>query len=113
MCNSSAAIEIVQGDSVDRLFSFIDDAGEAVDPASISTVYFTCRAARFQQQLFYDETQKAYLLTMTFDDTRVMPKGRWTYDVTVEFVDTRRFTVTYNGPFVVLPKINTVDYEEG
>ena len=29
---------------------------------------------------------------MTFDDTRVMPKGRWTYDITIEFVDTKRRT---------------------
>lgn len=56
MCDSSAAIEFVQGDSVDRVFSLLDEDGEVVDPASISAVYFTCRAAKFQQQLLYDET---------------------------------------------------------
>lgn len=50
---------------------------------------------------------------MTFDDTRVMPKGCWSYDITIEFVDTKRRTVTYNGPFNILPKLNTVDYKEG
>ena len=50
---------------------------------------------------------------MTYDDTRVMPKGRWTYDLTVEFVDTKRRTATYNGTFNILPKINCVTYEGG
>jgi len=113
MCDDTSAIEFVQGDSVDRIFLLQDEAGEAVDPTTIAAVYFTCRAAKFQQQLFYDETQQAYLLTMTYDDTRVMPKGRWTYDLTVEFVDTKRRTATYNGTFNILPKINCVAYEGG
>lgn len=76
-------------------------------------MYCTCEAAKFQQRLPYDETQHAYVLTMTYDDTRVMPKGHWTYDITVEFLDTKRSTVTYNGSFDVFPKNNPVNYEEG
>lgn len=55
MNDTSAAIEFVQGDSVDRAFTLLDDAGEAINPAWIAAVYFTCRAAQFQQELHYDE----------------------------------------------------------
>ena len=44
MNDTSAAIEFV-----------LDDAGEAINPAWIAAVYFTCRAAQFQQELHYDE----------------------------------------------------------
>ena len=76
-------------------------------------MYFTCAAAKFQQRLLYDEAQQVYTLTMSYDDTRAMPKGHWTYDITVEFLDTKRSTVTYNGSLDVFPKNNPVDYEEG
>lgn len=112
-CGSSASIELVQGDSVDRVFTLLDENDAAVDPELISAVFFSCRAARFQRRLVYDPEQQAYLLSLSFVDTQAMPKGRWTYDITVVFADTKRRTATYCGPFEVLQKVNAVDYGEG
>ena len=112
-CGSSASIEFVQGDSVDRVFTLLDENDAAVDPELISAVYFTCRAAHFQCRLVYDPEQQAYLLALSYAATQAMPKGRWTYDITVVFADTKRQTATYCGPLVVLQKVNAVDYREG
>ena len=112
-CGSSASIELVQGDSVDRVFTLLDENDAAVDPELISAVFFSCRAARFQRRLAYDPEQQAYLLSLSFADTQAMPKGRWTYDITVVFADTTRRTAAYCGPLIVLQKINAVDYGEG
>lgn len=68
MYNSSAGIKFVQGDSVERTFSLLDENGAAVDPELISAVYFTCRAAWREADVYCSE-QGAGTLTFSCEDT--------------------------------------------
>ena len=112
MYNSSASIKFVQGDSVERTFSLLDENGAAVDPELISAVYFTCCAAGLQRKLAWDSQEAAYQLSIPHSATEAMPAGEWTYDITITFYNAKRRTVTYNGRFEVLAKTNRVDYGE-
>ena len=107
---TSAKIEIIQGDSVERYFAFSDDSNAPVDPASIDSVYFTSDKISYQQKLEYDSGQSAYIFHMSPDETMAIPAGSYTYDITVQFADAKRRTATYNGALVFLKKINKVDY---
>lgn len=113
MCESSAKIEVIQGDSVDRIFTLFDENDTPVNPDMVSAVFFTCRGVHFQQKLEYDAEAAVYMLSIPYVDTAKMAKGHWTYDITVKFIDTKRQTATYCGPFEVLQKVNAVNYGEG
>lgn len=113
MCDPSAKIDVIQGDSIDRYFALVDDADETLDPAQIAAVFFSSGDLKQQQRLTYDETQQAYILHLPPETTAALEPGVYTYDITVAFADAKRRTATYNGRLTVLQKINIVDYGEG
>ena len=113
MCDPSAKIDVIQGDSIDRYFALVDDADEALDPAQIAAVFFSSGDLKQQQRLTYDETQQAYILHLPPETTAALEPGVYTYDITVAFADAKRRTAIYNVRLTFPQKLNTFDYCEG
>lgn len=104
------AFEVIQGDTINRYFTLVDDEDKPIPAAQISAVYFSCRGVGCQKKLSYSEAQESYTLFIATSETQQMEAGKWTYDITVQYADSKRRTATYNGAFTVLPKNNPVKY---
>jgi hypothetical protein len=102
MGNDETTITIVKGDSL-----HINLAFENLDLDLISHVYFSSRNIT-TKEFIYDEFEENYRLEILASESEDFPAGKYSYDITVYFIDNGVKTVQRKGPFVILTKDNKV-----
>jgi hypothetical protein len=96
-------ITIVKGDSLHINLTF-----ENLDTDLISHVYFSSRNI-ITKEFIYDEFEDNYRLEILAAESAEFEAGRFSYDITVYFLDDGVKTVQRKGPFVILTKDNAVN----
>jgi hypothetical protein len=102
MATDGTTITIVKGDSLNINLSF-----ENLDTDLISHVYFSSRNI-ITKEFTYDETEESYQMTIQANESEGFESGRFSYDITVYFIDNGVKTVQRKGPLVILTKDNQV-----
>ena len=103
MGNDETTITVVKGDSLHLNLTF-----ENLDTDLISHVYFSSRNI-ITKEFIYDEFEDNYRLEILAAETVDFEAGRFSYDITVYFLDNGVKTVQRKGPFIILSKDNTVN----
>jgi len=103
MVNDETTITIVKGDSLHLNLTF-----ENLDLSLVSHVYFSSRNI-ITKEFIYDEDEENYRLEILAAESADFEAGRFSYDITVYFIDDGVKTVQRKGPFVILTKDNTVN----
>jgi hypothetical protein len=103
MINDETTITIIKGDSLHINLTF-----ENLDAELISHVYFSSRNI-ITKEFIYDEFEENYRLEILAAESAQFEAGRFSYDITVFFIDDGVKTVQRKGPFVILTKDNMVN----
>jgi hypothetical protein len=103
MTTDETTITIVKGDSLHLNLTF-----ENLDLSLVSHVYFSSRNI-ITKEFIYDEDEENYRLEILAAESADFEAGRFSYDITVYFIDDGVKTVQRKGPFVILTKDNTVN----
>jgi hypothetical protein len=96
-------ITIVKGDSLDINLTF-----ENLDAELISHVYFSSRNI-ITKEFIYSEEEESYSLRILPEESEIFEEGKFSYDITVYFIDDGVKTVQRKGPFIIFSKDNTVN----
>jgi hypothetical protein len=103
MITDETTITIIKGDSLHLNLTF-----ENLDEDLISHVYFSSRNI-ITKEFTYDEVEENYRLEILATESANFEAGRFSYDITVFFIDDGVKTVQRKGPFVILTKDNMVN----
>jgi hypothetical protein len=103
MVTDETTITIIKGDSLHINLTF-----ENLDEDLISHVYFSSRNI-ITKEFMYDEFEENYRLEILASESAEFEAGRFSYDITVVFVDDGVKTVQRKGPFIILTKDNMVN----
>lgn len=103
MSNFDNGITVIQGDILEVYFAL-----ENIPSDNIDKVFFTCKCKGIDAECEYSEEEDGYCLRLESEETRDLPAGVSTYDLTIRFTDGNDFTAVYNGAFSVLEKRNPV-----
>jgi hypothetical protein len=103
MVTDETTITIIKGDSLHINLTF-----ENLDEDLISHVYFSSRNI-ITKEFTYDEFEENYRLEILASESAEFEAGRFSYDITLVFVDDGVKTVQRKGPFIILTKDNMVN----
>jgi hypothetical protein len=103
MITDETTITIIKGDSLHINLTF-----ENLDEDLISHVYFSSRNI-ITKEFTYDQFEENYRLEILATESANFEAGRFSYDITVFFIDDGVKTVQRKGPFVILTKDNMVN----
>ena len=103
MIKGKAEIRLICGDSYQKNIII-----ENVDKSMIEDVYFSCEKLHICQKLEYISETNKFRFFLSREETKVLEKGVYDYDITIKFVNNIVKTIPYRYLFVVLPKINKV-----
>lgn len=105
LINNDSTITIIQGDTYERYLTI-----ENLSTTQIAGVYFSCKGLNLNKKLELTEDGE-YVLSLTSEETKLLPVIRSNYDITIKLIDNKIKTLVYTSTIKVLEKINEVIYD--
>lgn len=102
-------IFVVQGDSLQKRYTFYDKDKNLITNSQLNSVLFSCKRLNYEQFLAYDDG--AWVLTLTSEITSNFKQCRTSYDLTLYFESDQVSTQVYRAEFNVLKKDMIEDVE--
>lgn len=109
ICKDMRNIFVIQGDSLQRRYTFYDKDKNIITDQQLNSVLFSCKRLNYEQFLAYDDG--AWVLTLTSDITSNFKQCRTSYDITLYFESEQVSTQVYRAEFNVLKKDMIEDVE--
>lgn len=109
ICKDMKNIFVIQGDSLQRRYTFYDKDKNIITNQRLNSVLFSCKRLNYEQFLTYDDG--AWVLTLTSEITSNFKQCRTSYDLTLYFESEQVSTQVYRAEFNVLKKDMIEDVE--
>lgn len=109
ICKDMKNIFVIQGDSLQRRYTFYDKDKNMITNQYLNSVLFSCKRLNYEQFLVYDDG--AWVLTLTSEITSNFNQCRTSYDITLYFESEQVSTQVYRAEFNVLKKDMIQDVE--
>ena len=103
MIKGKAEIRLICGDSYQKNIII-----ENVDKLMIEAVYFSCEKLGICKELEYIANTNKFKFFLSREETKVLEKGVYDYDITIKFLNDIVKTVPYRASLMIQPKINKV-----
>lgn len=103
MIKGKAEIRFICGDSYQKNVII-----ENVDKLLIEAVYFSSEKLGLCKELEYVANTNKFKLFLSRQETAMLEKGVYDYDITIKFLSDVVKTIPYRASLIIQPKINKV-----